>query len=476
MSQAPMSSRSRGSISAKWLLLVVILPVAVAGLALRGRWGPFVQTALGTARSHAPDENADPDNPPGHPHAGHDHAHPGHDEGNSIEISEQARKNIGLKVAKVELKPFVRTISVPGLVVERSGRSTFFISAPLTGVVTAIYPTQGESVVPGQKLFEIRLTHEELVQSQADLLRTAEELDVVGREIARIEKLAKDGGLPGKSLLERQYEQQKQQAVLRAQKQALILHGLSEEQVEQILEKRTLLRTLQVNAPHSANGTATTDETQVYQVRNLNVAQGQHVNAGDPMAVLVDHAELFIEGNAFERDVNEINKASASDSPISATMEVEGKRPEAIDDLRIVYVAPQIEPDSRTLHFYVTLPNNLEQNKTLADGRRYISWRFRPGQRVQLQIPVETWRDRIVLPTGAVVEDGVENYVFSPNGDHFDRRAVHVEYRDQRFVVIANDGSLFPGDTVAISAAKQLQLAIKNKLGGGIDPHAGHNH
>jgi cobalt-zinc-cadmium efflux system membrane fusion protein len=43
-------------------------------------------------------------------------------------------------------------------------------------------------------------------------------------------------------------------------------------------------------------------------------------------------------------------------------------------------------------------------------------------------------------------------------------------------VVIANDGTLFPGDRVAMSAAQQLHLALKNKAGGGIDPHAGHNH
>ncbi|MFV2066037.1 MAG: secretion protein HlyD, partial [Pirellulales bacterium] len=62
------------------------------------------------------------------------------------------------------------------------------------------------------------------------------------------------------------------------------------------------------------------------------------------------------------------------------------------------------------------------------------------------------------------------------NGDHLDRVSVHVEYQDQLWVVIANDGSIFPGDTVATNSAHQLQMAIKNKSGGGADPHAGHNH
>ena len=35
---------------------------------------------------------------------------------------------------------------------------------------------------------------------------------------------------------------------------------------------------------------------------------------------------------------------------------------------------------------------------------------------------------------------------------------------------------IFPGDVVAGSGAYQIHLALKNKAGGGIDPHAGHNH
>jgi hypothetical protein len=35
---------------------------------------------------------------------------------------------------------------------------------------------------------------------------------------------------------------------------------------------------------------------------------------------------------------------------------------------------------------------------------------------------------------------------------------------------------LFPGDVVAQRGAHQMQMALKNKSGGGVDPHAGHNH
>lgn len=463
-----------------WYGIVAMLMFSVA-VALRGHWFPFAQAVLTTGRltgftdAGATAVGVDKDHGhTGHDHAGHDHSHAGHEESNSIALSEQARKNIGLQVANVELKSFTRTITVPGMVVERPGRSLVQVTAPMTGVVTKIYPLEGEAVTPGHKLFDIRLTHEELVQAQADMLRTIEELDVIGREIARIEKLAADGALPAKTLLERKYEQQKQEAVLRSQKQGLLLHGLTQEQIDAIVRTRTLLQTLTVEAPGPTDRMSS--DMSFYQVQSLKVAQGQHVTAGDELAELVDHSKLFIEGNAFERDLAEITQASAAGREISVLMETEGKKPQLVPGLRILYTASSIDPNSRTLHFYVTLPNQIEQDSRQSDGSRYVAWRYRPGQRTQLQVPVETWTDRIVLPVDAVVQEGAEAFVFTANGDHFDRRPVHVEYKDQLWAVIANDGSLFPGDVVALAAAKQLQLALKNKAGGGIDPHAGHNH
>jgi cobalt-zinc-cadmium efflux system membrane fusion protein len=429
-----------------------------------------------TAASKGKEEAAGHDDHAGHDHAGHDHA--GHNEANSIEISKQAQANIGLKLAKVELTTFDRTITIPGMLRERPGRSTVDITAPLTGIVTQIYPIEGEAVRPGQKLFDLRLTHEELVQAQGDFLRVAEELDVIEREIKRLEKIAVDGGIAGRQVLERQYEQQNKQAVLRAQQQALLLHGLNEAQVKDILTKRTLLRNLTVSVPEDS-GPKTENEAPAqksYEIRSLKVELGQSVTAGETLAILCDHAELFIEGNAFDKDVASVNRAVEHDWPVQAVIEAEDAHPEMIPGLKILYVSGAVDPESRTFHFYVRLPNVLLRDVNGKDGHRFISWRYKPGQRVQLTVPVEQWKERIVLPVAAIAQDGVETYVFSPNGDHFDRRSVHVEYRDRFTVIVANDGSLFPGDAVVLAGAQQMQLALKNKSGGAIDPHAGHNH
>ena len=314
-------------------------------------------------------------------------------------------------------------------------------------------------------------------QSQTDFLRTIEELDVIEREVARLEKASADGVIAGKTLLERKYEQQKQEALLRTQRQALILHGLSSEQVAKIVSTRALLQSLTVYVLARETQSSPNSPAAPLQVRELSLAYGKYVTAGQTLCTLADYGELYVEGQAFEQDISAISGARAAGRNVAAVFGSQSAAGgDAADGLKILYLDDKVERQSRAFHFYVVLPNRLLRQETTPDGRRFIDWRFKPGQTAQIKIPVEQWTDRIVLPVEAVAQEGAEAYVFEANDDHFDRRAVRVEYRDQDSVVIANDGILRIGSTVAVSAAHQMQLALKNKSGGGVDPHAGHNH
>jgi len=194
------------------------------------------------------------------------------------------------------------------------------------------------------------------------------------------------------------------------------------------------------------------------------------------MCVLADYNELYIEGAAFEQDGAALNQAAANGWKVAALIQNPSGPPTIIAGLNIVYVANEIDVESRTLHFYIGLQNELLTPPVESAGPQFVNWRFRPGQRLQLQIPIEAFEQQIVVPVDAVTRDGAEQYVFVENGKHFDRIPVHVRYRDQSSVVIAADGALFPGDRVAQRGAHQMQMALKNKSGGAVDPHAGHNH
>ncbi len=419
----------------------------------------------GGSGDHAHDDGADR------------HHHP--EDGTHIALSAQARRNIGLTLATLSPQGFTRSIQVPGVVAERPGRTLVAVSAPLGGIVEEVVPLQGEAVAPGTALFVLRLTDEDLVDRQRAMLLAIEELDVVEREITRLEEVTASGAVAGRNLLERQYRRQSIEAAIRAERQALILHGLSDEQVEQIAQSRQLLSRLVVSAPsaaHEDTPTAAHEDTpsRSFQVVEIAARPGDHLQTGTALAVLADYGELYVRGNAFERDAAALYQAAYGGTGVDMLVEGNGAGKEVVSALEILYVENAIDQESRALHFFVSLPNEVVRDHRTSDDRRFLAWRFKPGQRVQVQVPLERWEDRFVLPVEAVVQDGAESFVFQQIEEDFVRREVHVEYRDQRSAIIAVDGSLSVGDVVAVRGAYQIHLALKQQAGGA--GHADHHH
>ncbi len=435
-----------------------------------------------------------------HEEDGHDHV--GHSESSSLELTPQSLKNLGLTaeyLRPVELSNFYRTVTIPAIVVAKPGRTDIQVSSPMIGIVQHVHAVSGEAVVPGDMLFEVRLTYEDLVDTQTQLLKNLADVAVEQREITRLEEVTRSGAVASKFLLERQYALQKLQSSIAAQRAALKLHGLSDEQIDTIVREQKLLRDLTIVAPdvdihaHDENNLRLSDRRFApasYQSKNqstaipestpliverLNASKGQGVQAGEMLCMLSDYSSLYIEGKAFEQDAPAIAEVAAKGWLMEAIMPgVAGQ--ETLTDLKLAFVANAVDAQSRTLSFFVNLPNTILRDETTAEGQRFVTWKYRLGQRLEIRVPVEAWEQQIVLPVDAAVKDGADWFVFQQNGDHFDRVAVHVKYRDQRSIVIENDGAIHPGDVIALRSAHQMQMAIKNKSGAGADPHAGHSH
>jgi len=461
-------------------------------------------------------------------HGGHDHE--GHSEENSIKLSAQARANLNLTTQAVTVGRFNEYIEVPAAVADWPGRTHLAITSPLTGVINAINVSRGEMIKSGRPLFKLRLTHQDLVQTQELFLASLGELDVEKREIERLTPLAETGAVARKTLLTREYERDKLLARIGAAKQSMLLHGLTEGQIEQIVQSRRLLREVTIYTPmlhadrslhheslhqpstkppsshqlaldqtsanlNSPNLISTnlkvsnvsrfasmqpppTDHEHIeaeFLVTELVVSRGEAVVAGQKLGRLSDYSQILIEGLAYQRDGEALQEAANSGALLQAVIESRQGPPQIIEDLKIVYIGNEVDRVSRALLFYVSLVNEVERSERIGE-QQYVSWRYKPGQRLQVRVPVAGFDDAIVVPKEAVAEEGPERYVFVENNDHFDRVAVEVLASDSVNVAIANDGQLWPGQSIAVSGAHQLQMALKNKSGGAIDPHAGHDH
>lgn len=448
------------------ICFIVLIGAVVAAFFTQHQWMPYARDFIPLMRI---DENVAED----------DHAKTTSVAGpDTLTLSAVAWKNIGLTVGLVEPSDFVKVVSVPAIVVERAGRSQTEITAPMTGVVTRVYPLERQIVEPGVPLFDLRLTHEDVVTAQSEFLTQLQNLDVIIRELARLQNIS-EGIISGKRIVEQEYERDKATGSLAALRQSLLLHGLTEQQVENIEKTRQVLRDVTVVAPPFADyhDHTHTDIEHQYHVQSINVNPGESVTAGKLLGVLADHCLLFVQGQAFEGDAALLANALRSGATVDVHPVTGSRSTEDVLHLKVQSVSDHVDQTSRALKFYLLLPNTLtDDGDSQVAERSFVRWKYRPGQRMEVLVPTsDKLANKIVLPPDAVVIEGPNAFVFEQNGDNFDRIDVHVLFRDKHSVVLENNGELV-GSSIAMSGAYQMHLALKNQSGGAIDPHAGHNH
>ncbi len=445
------------------VLSFVLVAVAIAAWFTQDRWMPyarrfiaFIQNKELNSREKEPEDAgtiAAPD---------------------TLALSPAAWNNIGLVTGTVVPADYVKIVSVPAIIVERPGRSQIEIAAPMTGIVTQVHPLERIAAEPGQPLFDLRLTHEGVVTAQTEFLTRLQALDVINQELDRLRNIG-EGVIPGKRIIEQEYQRDEAQATLGALRQSLLLHGISEQQVAAIEETRKVLRDVTVVAPPFATNHDHAPIEHLYHVQAIHVNRGQSVSAGDLLGVLADHCLLYVEGKAFEEDADRLIEASREGKTVQVVPVSGNANSAEVLNLKIESVADHVDMASRALTFYLLLPNSLvNQSGGSTDG--FVAWKYRPGQRMEARIPTSSvMKNKIVLPADAVVIDGPNAFVFEQNGENFDRIDVHVLYHDKDTVVLENDGQL-AGSIIAIHGAYQMHLAMKNQAGGAVDPHAGHQH
>lgn len=470
-------------------MFAILAGVAAGGtIATRDRWLPML-----VVTPSAPKVQKGHDD-----HAGHDHG--AESDQNSVALSEQARANLGLKTGPVELSDYTKNLVIPGVVVEQPGHSERRITTSLAGVVVKVHAFPGQAVKPGDPLLDIQPTGELLTTAQADLLKSLQDIELVDLELKRLAPLVENGSIPARNQLEKEYERKRLDSQKLVQIQELLVRGLSPYQVTEMMEHKTLLREFTIHVPGGPPKTTPKEDGHdhpsivptglqntlerlesiaadtVYTVERIDIFPGKLVQPGDELCDLALHTELCLEGHAFERDSRLIALAVQEQRPLTALFECEGDEPELREGLTVRYIENSLDAATRTLRFFVPLKNEVIRDAKADNGVIYRSWRFKPGQKVRLLIPIQKLAEQVVVPADSLVSEGPDTYVFRVNGKLMERVPVIVEHRDPRLVVIRNDGSLFPGDEIAMNQAYQINLALKKQQGSGVDLHAGHNH
>lgn len=406
------------------------------------------------------------------------HGHSPHGEAETLEegaaapvakviVSEMAQANLGIKALPLRPGSYWKTITVPGMVVDRPGFSDRGVVAPATGIVTKVHHFPGEMVRSGEILFTLRLSSETLHQTQTDLFKAMQDIGLAREQRKRLADSA--GAVPEARIIEVDNQITRLQVACRAYSQELANRGFSPEMVASI-EAGRFVGEVVVVAPNRRSKPAETaggtDGAEMFEVQELKVELGHQVQSGQVLCLLSNHENLLVEGRAFRDETALLERSVREKWPVSIDFQERTTDwGELNQEFRIRHLANMIDPVSRTFAFQIPLAN--QSRVVMDEGRSQTLWRFRPGQRVRIDVRIERLDNVFVVPSDAVALDGAEAHVFSQNANTFERLPVRVVARDRRQAVLANDGSIVPGTYVAQGAAAQLNRLVKAGSAGG---------
>lgn len=439
------------------------------------------------------------------------------EEEDHVALTKQAFENLNLRLGHATRGDYWKSQTVPGEVIEVPGRSELSVPAPVAGVIERVLVNQGQSVSQDEQIAELRITDEELTQSQSKLLATLARQEVVREEIARLEPLTRSGTVPGTKKRELEYELRQLVADQTTKLQELRARGLSDSVLDSIVNSRSLANKLFVALPKYSDPTYVTKNVSLdsdgspqmsYSVERLYVHPGKTVQRGETLCSLTFHAELQIRGTAFESDLPILDRLADNDWKLTAEFghdhQGEHTHRERLNGLHVLHINNRANVNSQTFDFFVPITNEVKRSTKDSDGRVFQQWRFKPGQRVHLRLPKEQWTDQLLLPNDAVVVEGPNAFVFvehihekddkdhqqhhgTPDDETHDDHdhdvfielepvPVRLLHRDAVTAVIANDNQIHPNDRLALNNAFKLHLAMKMQTGGGGGHHHHHDH
>lgn len=399
-----------------------------------------------------------------------------------LKLSPQARKNMALVARPIKPQTYWKKAQIPGVIVDRPGRSDRGVTSPAVGVVSQVYAFPGDTVKTGDRLFSLRLFSEYLQNTQKELFGATRETQLLEEQLQRLRPLMKSGSIAESRIIDLENQERRQAALIEAHRQDLLTRGLNPKQIAEIAAGN-FVTTIDVVAPAPSPVTETntaaiepgvfqfvadSNAELTYEVQELVAELGQQVQAGQLLATLANHSSLYIEGHAFKQEAPALENAAQNGWDVTVEFAEDDPQhwPELQQSFRIRHLANSIDTASRTFDFFVPLENQARDYKH--DGLTFLVWRFRPGQRVRMHVPVERLENVLVLPSEAVVREGPEAYVFRQNGDLFNRIPVQVLHEDRLNIVLANDGSVTPGLYLAQNAAASLNRVLKAQAASGM--------
>jgi membrane fusion protein, heavy metal efflux system len=318
-------------------------------------------------------------------------------------------------------RPLRDSVRAPAVIRPAADRH-FEISAPVPGQIRAAgeFPSLGEAIARGQVLATLLPRSgaaSDAASLQAELAAARSAVVLARNEFQRAERLLQLEAVPARRLAEARSALDIATAQLHAAEQ----------------------RSSQLSGE---GGGIAIRSPLAGELARSDVAPGASVGEGDPLFLVVDRSELWLEAQVSESD------AARVASPSGAAFELPGLAASIDlrvgDNARLVGIGRVIDPQTRSLPVILALQ----------DPHPHLAL----NQRVDVRLFTGDARAALTVPASAVVDDGGEPVVFvMVGGESFSRVPVRLGVRDGDRIEVRE--GLAEGQRVVVRGVSDVRRA-----------------
>jgi cobalt-zinc-cadmium efflux system membrane fusion protein len=317
------------------------------------------------------------------------------------------------------------TLRVPGRISADETRLAR-VGSPVAGRITDLQAREGDTVKRGQALATINST--ELSAAQLAYLKALSTRGLAARAAARAQQLLDADVIGAAELQRRQAELTQAEAEVNAARDQLKVLGMGASALDRLAETRTIHSTTQILA--SISGT----------IIDRKVTEGQVVQPADGVFLVADLSSLWVIADVPEQNAGSVSLGESVAVEVAAL-------PERKVAGVLAYVAPTVNPETRTVRVRMDLANPQRE--------------FKPQMLASMLIRGAPQR-RLTVPAQAVVREENRDHVFVRSGENAYRLQpvqLGAEYDGRRVVA----SGLRESETIVVEGAFHLNNERKRR-------------
>lgn len=340
----------------------------------------------------------------------------------TVRLSEAASEFAEIEVQEVKLKESKSVLRAMGKLLAPLSR-TAIVSHAFTGQVSEIKVGIGDWVKKGQPL--VTLESHEVGEAASDFYKAMADLELARLNLERERRLVEQGIGVKKNEVAAEAAYKIAQSSAEAAEKTLHVLGFNEEQVDQIAKTHRISPAITLFAPVDGKVVA------------VGATLGALVDPSTEILTIIDPTVLWADAEVYEKDIAKVKVGQKVEVMVPAY-------PGEVFGGKVSYIGDVVDYETRAIVVRAEVDN--------------ADFRLKSGMFADVEILLNGNQQMLIIPTGAILEDGDAEIVFVQEGDQFVRRQIEtgaIDGDDQQVL-----SGLEAGEKVVVQGNYQLRSEL----------------